>query len=322
MTHTQAHAPGPLDLVALVSFDGEIYENQALTRDRLGRPQATPHALGAAIRGWLGRGPHVWIDVNGRQILGIATARELGRHDVWEIDTLIDATAGSERVVEELLRQAVEAAAEDRVRQVLLRVHADGPACVAALRSAFTAALVERLWTGDAAAFREAAQRADAAGVLAGVHVRAAAERDGLALFQLFNRALPVNARAALALTLEEWEAVQERRWLGRGARELVAEVGGEVRALVRAAPRGQLLLLAEPGADAAAQALLAAVAPLFARVKRVTALLPDCASTPGALLEAHGLTPDAEFLLLVQRTARPIPVRAARQRRVVPTRG
>lgn len=321
MTHTQAHAPSPLDLVALVSFDGEVYENQALTRDRLGRPQGAPHALGAAIRGWLGRGPHVWVNFNGRQVIGIATARELARHGAWEVDTLIDATAGSEPVVEELLRQVVEAAAADRVRQVLLRAQADGPACVAAMRSAFTAAHAERLWTGDAAAFRAEADR-DAGAARDGVHVRVLAERDAVALFQLFNRALPVDARAALAMMLEEWEAVQERRWLGRGSRELVAEVGGEVRALVRAAPGGQLWLLAEPGADAAARALLAAVVPLFASAKRVMALLPDCASTPAGVLHAYGLTPDADYVLLVQRTARPLPLRAVRQRRAVPTRG
>lgn len=143
-----------------------------------------------------------------------------------------------------------------------------------------------------------------------------------MALFQLFNRALPVDARAALAMMLEEWEAVQERRWLGRGSRELVAEVGGEVRALLRAAPGGQLWLLAEPGADAAARALLAAVVPLFASAKRVMALLPDCASTPAGVLHAYGLTPDADYVLLVQRTARPLPLRAVRQRRAVPTRG
>ena len=33
---TQPHAPRPTDLVALVSFDGEVFENQAVTRERLG----------------------------------------------------------------------------------------------------------------------------------------------------------------------------------------------------------------------------------------------------------------------------------------------
>ena len=71
------HAPRPTDLVALVSFDGEVYENQAVTREGLGKPPAAPHALTATIQRWLGRGRQVWIDVRGRQIHGIATARPL-----------------------------------------------------------------------------------------------------------------------------------------------------------------------------------------------------------------------------------------------------
>ena len=104
----RTHAPRPTDLVALVSFDGEVYENQAVTREGLGKPSATPHPLAAAIQQWLGRGRHVWIDVRGRQIHGIATARPLAGHDAWLVDTLVDAGAPDDHVVSALLAQYVE----------------------------------------------------------------------------------------------------------------------------------------------------------------------------------------------------------------------
>src|SRR5688500_3779937 len=57
-----AHSVRPTDLVALVTFDGEIYENQAVPREHLVRPSAAPRPLGAAIEQWLGLGRQTWID--------------------------------------------------------------------------------------------------------------------------------------------------------------------------------------------------------------------------------------------------------------------
>ena len=44
--------------------------------------------------------------VAGRQVRGIATARELASKDVWEIDTLVDACPDGGEVIAGLLRQA------------------------------------------------------------------------------------------------------------------------------------------------------------------------------------------------------------------------
>ena len=46
--------PRPKELVALVSFDGELRENQAVTRERLAHPQPPPRPLSAAVEHWLG----------------------------------------------------------------------------------------------------------------------------------------------------------------------------------------------------------------------------------------------------------------------------
>jgi hypothetical protein len=308
------HAPRPLDLVALVSFDGEVYENQAVTRDRLGGAQQAPHVLGAAIQQWLGRGRHMWIDVRGRQIQGVATARPLAGQSAWEIDTLVDAGEHEGEVALALLNQATEAAADAGVLRLVLRMHVDAPALVAAQRAGFTRAMYEQLWSGALEAPREAAPPS--------LTVRKVEEQDAFALFQLYNRALPIDCRQALAVTFEEWQAVQERRWLGRGAHELVALEEDHARAALSMSGNGQLSLLAEPDADHAAGALLSAAA-AHLEGARVLALLSQTPATPHALLRDSGLAPGEEYVLLTQRTASPIrealPSTAGR---TVPTRG
>jgi hypothetical protein len=314
MTHT--HAPRPTDLVALVSFDGEVYENQAVTREGLGKPSAAPHALAATIQQWLGRGRHVWIDVRGRQIHGIATARALSEPDAWEIDTLVDAGAADEDVAGALLAQASEAAVEAGVSKLLLRMHADAPALAEAQRAGFARAVNEELWVAE---HLDAPPEEDAGAIT----VRDVDESDAFALFQLYNRALPIDARQALAVTFEEWQAAQERRWLARGSSELVACEGDRVRGVLQASPGGQFSLLVEPGFDAAAAALYQAAASHLESAERLLALQPSCVGTPVSVLRGLGYEPVEEFVLLSKRMVRPlmdaIPATAGR---TVPTRG
>ena len=296
-----AHAPRPTDLVALVSFDGEVYENQAVTRDRLGGPNEAPHALGAALAMWLGGGRRMWVDVRGRQIHGIATARELASPEAWEIDTLVDAGAEDDgEVIGGLLRQAAEAAAEAGVQRVLLRLAADAPAIGDAMRAGFSVAMREQLWAGEGIRVTDSTQATS---------VRLVEDADAFSLFQLYNRVVPMDGRRALAATFEEWQAVQDRRWLGRGAREFVAERDGRIcaaLALGHGGERAQFSLLAGLDAEESVAALLAEAARHLGNGEHVLALVPDGA-VPTPLFEAHGLRPQAGYVSLVQRTTRPI---------------
>lgn len=314
---TRTHAPRPTDLVALVSFDGEVYENQAVTRDGLGKPSAAPHALAATIQHWLGGGRHVWIDVRGRQIHGIATARPMSGQDAWLIDTLVDAGAADEDVVGALLRQASEAAIEAGVSKLLLRMRAGAPALPDALRAGFARVMQEELWAAATPPTDLPAETAE------GISVRPVEDSDAFALFQLYNRALPIESRQAFAVTFEEWQSVQERRWLGRGGRELVACEGGQVRGTLQASSGGQFTMLIEPGFEAAATGLYAAAATQFEESERLLALQPACAGTPASMLQAYGYQPGDQFVLLSKRMTRPlmeaIPAAAGR---TVPTRG
>lgn len=307
------HAPRPGDLVALVSFDGDVYANQAVTRDRLGKPPSAPHPLAAAVEQWLGRRP-VWIDVHGRQVRGIATARELSARDVWEIDTLVDATGGTGEVVSGLLRQATAAAAEAGVERILLRLATEAPAVEEARRADFNVALQEQLWTRGA--------RELTVTTVSDVEVRDAnPEADAFFQFQLYGQTHPFEARQALGMTFDDWRAAQDRRW-AKGARELLAFEDGRARAAIRATSV-QMTLLAEPGFERAATATLAAAEQRLDA--RAFALQPDAPATPAGVLRDHGFEPTGSFTVLALRTMRPVREEqreAIRTRTVVPSGG
>ena len=102
-----SHAARPTDLVALVTFDDEVRENQAVTLERLGAAEHGSRPLNVALAQWLHLGRRMWVNVDGREVHGIATARDLGDRSAWVIDTLIDA-GGQEHgdeVVADLLAQ-------------------------------------------------------------------------------------------------------------------------------------------------------------------------------------------------------------------------
>ncbi len=322
----RTHPPRPIDLVALVTFDDAVYENQAVTRERLSRPSAAPPALNTAIEQWLVRRRHMWIDVDGRQINGIATARSLANDDAWIIDTLIDATlnatvdsaeAPGSGVVLALLDQAIEAATQGAVTRLLLRTPADAPALSDALRAGFQPALSERLWAGRT--IETTAPPAEA------VTVREAVDGDAFELFQLFNRALPFNARQALAITLAEREGVQDRRWLARNAREWVAEEQGHITASLRLSLTTELAqfdLMADRESLRGAQALLATAATQISDRDQVITLAPRAIAPLEGLLRDHGLEPQTDYALVSKRTAKPSVATVQAHRGVVVSRG
>jgi hypothetical protein len=307
----QSHAARPTDLVALVTFDDEVRENQAVTLEGLSdRDRNKTRPLNAALAQWLHLGRRMWVNVQGREVRGIATARDLNAKSAWAIDTLIDAAGAdaADEVVEDLLGQALEAAVQARVTHVLLRTLDDAPARAPAMRAGFRPALVERLWRG--------VLRADPVDEPS-IALRPATAADELALFQMYNRAIPVEARTLLGMTREEWSAVRDRRWL-RGSTELVAERDGVVAgrvALQDAGDRIQFEMLVASDDAASAGALLAEIA-TRADGREVLSLTPRCAGAVETALAEAGLEPEArEYVQLCRRMARPVmaeaPVRA-----------
>lgn len=306
-----ARPPRPTDLVALVTFDGVVRENQAVTRDRLGKAPGTPRPLSAAVEQWLHLGRRTWVSVRGRSIVGIATARELSAPTAWELDTLIDAGDDAD-VIADLLRQAAQSAARAKVTHVLLRTPSDAPAAQQAPRAGFVKVMDERLWGGHLQI------DATAEGV------RDWGDGDAVAGFQLYSRALPLTARSALAMTREEAAAVHERRWHERGSTFVVEREGRVAGLAYLARSGGQFSMMVEPGQQEAARALLAAVAGRLGKTAVQRALVPACGADEERVLRDAGLEPGNEFTLFCHRTARPVldeahaAVRAVAHSRVV----
>ena len=140
--------------------------------------------------------------------------------------------------------------------------------------------------------------------------MREATAADEHARFLLYCRALPVEARSALAMTIEEWRATREDHWLGRHPRALVAEAAGQVIGSARLASGGgqaQLDLLVTAEAGDAARALLEAAGRLCGRGEATLALAPLALTAVQTELLAAGFEPETEYVLLSRRIARPV---------------
>lgn len=312
---TDTRAPRPTDLVALVTFDEEVRENLAITRDHLGVPNEPPRPLAAALEQWLHLGRRMWISLGGRSIQGIATARELSR-TAWEIDTLIDAPEGDRNhhqpdgqhpdreheVIADLLRQAGSAARDAGVTRVLLRTPTDSPAVEVAPRAGFRPVVEETLWLGSLMT------PVDAEGELpADARVREAEDADRYPRFQLYSRAYPVTAREALAMTLEEWEALEDHRWVDRGAPPtLVEESEGRIRACLRASSRSQFELMSDPEAPGAGTALLQELRRRRPEAEDAYGLVVSGSAAEESARRA-GLQPAGTYALFCLRVSQPI---------------
>jgi len=216
-----AHPVRPADLVGLISFDGAVTENEAVPRRRLGRPSGPPHAIGAALSQWLRRDRHTWVDMSGRHVNGIATARALTDDGgAWEIEALVAAPPDGAApgahpdpaIARRLLEQAVAAAQEAHVGRVLLRLRPTSPAAEAAAAAGFRRACRETLWC----AAHPLPPRRGEADAGPAVTLRPLGRADRHAEYELFRRAMPPAAREALALTFAEWEGIADHDWVGR----------------------------------------------------------------------------------------------------------
>ncbi len=293
---------GPGDLIALVTFEGAVYPNLAITRERLGKPQQAPHALAAALTHWLRR-RDLWLEVRGRQIHGIATARALAGPDAWQIDTLIDAGDGDGAVLGALLAQAEEEALRAEVRMLLLRMPAAFGDAVAEVRAhGFDPLLAERLWRAPTAGRLPSPARESS------LDVREAVESDWFGRYQLCHGLLPAAARRVLAPTHEQWRAMLERQWLGRRPRETVALEGGRIAgclSLGRCQGGAQLELQA--ASSEAAAALLRNAQPRLTAGEPLFALTPAGSTAAERALAGAGFELQEEYVLLGRRLTQPV---------------
>lgn len=286
----------PTDLVALVSYDGKVFANEAMTRDRIGT-QASPHPLETAIEQWFSfaTGRHTCVSVKGATLRGLVSARKRATKQAWEIDCLLNAEESDDGVLMSLLDQITEAAGRSGAMRVFLRLPAGTETEQAAARSGFTPYL------------REAAYTANLADMTTGQlpdGFRQRSKADPYPAFQLYNRLVPVEVRQMEGMTFEEWTAGQES--LGR-TRQYVLDSERGILGWLRVAGDGDIGrfdLLADHGAlDELVDAGLAKVANRQQAVTLVPAYQVELASR----LEQRGFSLAEEYTVMTRRTVRPV---------------
>ena len=306
---TSVRTVRPTDLVALVAYDGRVYPNEAVTRDRIGK-EMSPHPLETALEQWFSfaTGRHTWISVKGATLRGLASARRRGSKAAWELDCLIDAAEDDPGVLMGLLDQVTADAGRAGAEKVYLRVDSGSHMAKAACRCGFTAYLTERLLTAEGRSQSES----NAGRAAAGRALRRWGRADAYPTFRLYNRWTPEPVRRLEAVTFREWLAARERVSPPRGTRQWVLEREGQVAGWLRTAAVGELGrfdLLADPAEPELLDQLIDGALARLREQSTLLTLAPEFAVALRQRLERRGFAQRGEFVVLVRRTTRPVPM-------------
>jgi hypothetical protein len=286
----------PTDLVALVSYDGKVYANEAMTRDRIGTGDS-PHPLETAFEQWFSfaTGRHTCVSVKGPTLRGLVSARKRATKQAWEIDCLINAADNDSGVLLSLLDQMTEAAGKSGAMRVFVRLPAGTDTELDTSRAGFSPYMRERVYsrTTNAADHWRSPEG-----------LRRKIKADPYPVFQLYSTVVPAEVRRIEGMTFGEWSASQET--LGRMT-QYVLEDGGRINGWLRVAGDGDLGrfdLHATPDTlDAMLQAALAKVA----NRERAVTIVPEYQVELASRLERLGFEPADEYTVLSRRTVRPI---------------
>jgi hypothetical protein len=305
---TVARTVRPTDLVALVSFDGRIYPNEAKTRDRLGREESSPSPLESALEQWFSfaTGRQTWISVRGSTLRGLISARRRSSNAAWEVDCLINA-AEEESVCMSLLDRVSEEAGRGGAEKIFLRLAADSGVVPIARRAGFAPCVVENRYAHQGPVSTERLDRKARQGRAASMPaLRRRSRADAYALFQLYNVAVPESVRRVEAATFAEWLAAQERHWLARRSTQLVLERDGYLGAWIRAAADGDIgrfdLLVHPRELDLLGPLLMAALARLSGQGMLLT-LVPEYQEPLARLLDRLGFERQDQYVVMAKRT-------------------
>lgn len=291
---SSARHPLPTDIVALVSFDGHIYPNEANPFDRLGI-ERTARPLERALEQWFSfaTGKHTWVSVRGATIRGLISARPRAKRSAWEVEVLIDATE-DESVALSLFSRMTAGVMKQGAERVFFRLSADSDVRDAARAAGFFNYCGEVL-------YRRAADQWRPSG--GDVSLRSRAKADTFGIYQLYNRVAPATVRAIEGLSFREWQAAQEK-WGGRTV-DLVMEEDGVITAWIRAMSGnpGRVHVLAERGPY---DALLGAGLDVL-QDQEVFCLAADYNAELASALERFGFEPVGEYQSMAKRLTKPV---------------
>ncbi len=310
---TNVHTVRPTDLVALVTYDGRVYRNEALTRDRIGT-EASPHPLETALEQWFSfaTGRHTWISVKGATLRGLVSARRRGSRAAWEVDCLIDAAEDDAGVMTSLLDRLVSDAERDLAEKVFLRVAAGSQVAETACRCGFTPHFREWLL---AKTRRETVELGASGGNREPAHdpgLRRWGRADAYGTFRLYNRWTPEAVRRMEGATFREWLAARERVSPASETRQWVTELDGRIAGWLRVATDGDLGrfdLMADPVAPELLEQLVDAALARLRQRSEVYTLVPEYAPGLRQRLQQRGFADRGDFVVLVRQTTRPVRV-------------
>jgi len=288
---SRARYPLPTDLVALVSFDGRIYPNEAKPWDRLGEDQRA-RPLEEALEQWFSfaTGKHTWVNVRGATIRGLMSARKRSKRSAWEVDVLIDAEEDP-KVVSSLFGRMVAGVAKTGAERVFVRL-AENSRLVRATRDAgFFPYLRQTLYR---LAGRVTVEDP-------GLALRPLAKEDLHGVYQLYNRAVPANVRAVEGATFREWQAALEP-WGGR-PQELVLEEDGAITGWLRVLPGpAARIAVMVSSRKATSHDLLRAGLSRLADYDSVLCLASEHEAGLAAALEELGFQPEGNYIAMAKR--------------------
>jgi hypothetical protein len=287
--------------VALVSYDGRVYANEAMTLDRIGT-RDSPHPLEAAFEQWFSfaTGRHTWISVKGPTLRGLVSARKRGSKLAWEIDCLIDAEPDDDSVLLSLLDQVTDAAGKSGALRIFIRVPAGTRLEADIARCGFGAYARETVYWAFTNAV-ETDRRVEG--------LERITKADAYRVFQLYNDLVPESVRRFEAMTFSEWTASQER--LGRMSQWVMSD-GGRLAGWLRVAGDGEIGRFDVLGTDAVLDDLISAALQKVANRERAYMLVPDYQENVARRLAAIGFEEGESYAVLSRRTVRP--VKAARK--------
>ena len=294
----------PTDLVALVSYDGKVFANEAMTRDRIGT-QDSPHPLETAIEQWFSfaTGRHTCVSVKGATLRGLVSARKRASKQAWEVDCLINASDDDNGVLMGLLDQITEAAGKSGAMRIFLRLPSGSESEDSATRSGFMPYVREQVFFGEELAVADPAER-----------VRRREKADPYPSFQMYNRVVPAEVRQVEGMTFEEWSAAQES--LGR-TRQYVLQDGEHIQGMLRVAGDGDIGRFDIIGVPEGLDDLLDTAIAKVANRQRAVTLVPEYAVELATRLERRGFAAGEEYTVMARRTVRPVKS-AAKVRAVV----
>ncbi len=291
---SRARYPLPTDLVALVSFDGRVYPNEAKPWDRLGLHQrARPWE--EALEQWFSfaTGKHTWVNVRGATIRGLISARKRAKRSAWEVEVLIDADEDT-KTVTNLIGRMVVGVGKTGAERIFLRLEEDSRLVRAARDSGFFPYQRQTL-------YRLANKRTVAEPALP---LRARTKEDLHGVYQLYGRVVPANVRAIEGATFREWQAALEP-WGGR-THEFVLEEGGAITGWLKMMP-GPIARIAalSGGAGAGIEDLVRAGLSQLATDEPVLSLASEHEIGLQRTLEDLGFQPDNSYVVMAKRLAK-----------------